>query len=178
MTNMTQLIPKKLLIILLIILVIVLGLGIWLGVKILGRQNPEAPSKYSAVYLRTGDIYFGELSWFPWPSLKNVWLVQRTVDSQNQVQLGVVPLKNSFWSPVDKIYLNPREVVFWTKLRKDSQLVRALENPNILNAGAGVQNQQTQQLPQPPQSTNQGSPSANQQNKSNTEQATSSEGKR
>jgi hypothetical protein len=175
---MTQLIPKKLLIILLIILVIVLGLGIWLGVKILGRENPEAPSKYSAVYLRTGDIYFGELSWFPWPSLKNVWLIQRTIDSQNQVQLGVVPLKNSFWGPIDKIYLNPREVVFWTKLRKDSQLVRALENPNILNTGAGVQNQQTQQ-PQPqPQGINQSNPSASQQNKPSSEQATSSGEKR
>jgi hypothetical protein len=175
---MIQLIPKKILIILLIILVIVLGLGIWLGVKILGRENPESPSKYSAVYLQTGDIYFGELSWFPWPSLKNVWLIQRTVDSQNQVQLGVVPLKNSFWGPIDKVYLNPREVVFWTKLRKDSQLVRALENPNILNTGAGVQNQQTQQLPQPPQNINQNNLLLNQQNKSNTEQATSSGEKR
>jgi len=175
---MTQLIPKKILIILLIILVIVLGLGIWLGVKILGRENPEAPSKYSAVYLQTGDIYFGELSWFPWPSLKNVWLVQRTIDQQNQAQLGIVPLKNSFWGPTDKLYLNPKQVVFWTNLRKDSQLVKALENPNILNAGAGVQNQQMQQSQQLPQNINQNNPATNQQNKSNTEQATSSEGKR
>jgi hypothetical protein len=175
---MIQLIPKKILIILLIILVIVLGLGIWLGVKILGRENPEAPSKYSAVYLQTGDIYFGELSWFPWPSLKNVWLIQRSVDQQNQVQLGIVPLKNSFWGPTDKIYLNPKQVVFWTNLRKDSQLVKVLENPNILNAGAGVQNQQMQQFQQLPQNINQNNPATNQQNKSNTEQATSSEGKR
>jgi hypothetical protein len=175
---MTQLIPKKILIILLIILVIVLGLGIWLGVKILGRENPETPSKYSAVYLQTGDIYFGELSWFPWPSLKNVWLIQRTIDQQNQAQLGIVPLKNSFWGPTDKIYLNPKQVVFWTNLRKDSQLVKALENPNILNAGAGVQNQQMQQSQQLPQNINQNNSLPNQQNKSNTEQATSSEGKR
>jgi len=175
---MTRLISKKLLIILLIILVIVLGLGIWLGVKILGNENLEAPSKYSAVYLQTGDIYFGELSWFPWPSLKNVWLIQRTIDQQNQAQLGIAPLKNSFWGPTDKIYLNPKQVVFWTNLRKDSQLVKALENPNILNAGPGVQNQQTQQSQQLPQNINQNNPATNQQNKSNTEQATSSEGKK
>jgi hypothetical protein len=175
---MTKLISKKLLIILLIILVIVLVLGIWLGVKILGRENLESPSKYSAVYLQTGDIYFGELSWFPWPSLKNVWLIQRSVDQQNQVQLGIVPLKNSFWGPTDKIYLNPKQVVFWTNLRKDSQLIKALENPNILNTGAGVQNQQTQQLQPQPQGTNQSNPSASQQNKPSSEQATSSEGKR
>jgi hypothetical protein len=173
---MTRLISKKLLIILLIILVIVLVLGIWLGVKILGRENLESPSKYSAVYLQTGDIYFGELSWFPWPSLKNVWLVQRSVDQQNQVQLGIVPLKNSFWGPTDKIYLNPKQVVFWTNLRKDSQLIKALENPNILNSAG--QNQQMQQPQQLPQNINQNNPATNQQNKSNTEQATSSEGKR
>jgi len=177
---MIQLIPKKILIILLIILVIVLGLGIWLGVKILGRENPEAPSKYSAVYLQTGDIYFGELSWFPWPSLKNVWLVQRTIDQQNQAQLGIVPLKNSFWGPTDKIYLNPKQVVFWTNLRKDSQLVKVLENPNILNSAGQnqQQNQQMQQSQQLPQNINQNNPLPNQQNKSNTEQATSSGEKR
>ena len=173
---MTKLISKKLLIILLIILVIVLVLGIWLGVKILGRENLESPSKYSAVYLQTGDIYFGELSWFPWPSLKNVWLIQRSVDQQNQVQLGIVPLKNSFWGPTDKIYLNPKQVVFWTNLRKDSQLIKALENPNILNSAG--QNQQMQQPQQLPQNINQNNPLSNQQNKSNTEKATSSEGKR
>jgi hypothetical protein len=173
---MTQLIPKKLLIILLIILVVVLGLGIWLGVKILGRQNPEAPSKYSAIYLQTGDIYFGELSWFPWPSLKNVWLIQRSVDQQNQVQLGIVPLKNSFWGPTDKIYLNPKQVVFWTNLRKDSQLIKALENPNILNSLR--QNQQIQQSQQQSQNINQNNSAVNQQNKSNPEQVISSEGKR
>jgi len=143
---MTQLISKKLLIILLIILVVVLGLGIWLGVKILGRENPEAPSKYSAVYLQTGDIYFGELSWFPWPLLKNVWLIQRSVDQQNQVQLGVVPLKNSFWGPIDKIYLNPREIVFWTYLKKNSQLVKFLDNPNLLESQNQNMNQQQNQL--------------------------------
>jgi hypothetical protein len=141
-----------------------LGLGIWLGVKILGRENPEGPSKYSAVYLQTGDIYFGELSWFPWLSLKNVWLLQRSVDEQNQVQLGVVPFKNSFWGPIDKIYLNPKQVVFWTNLKKDSQLAKALDNPNILNSSE--QNQRIQQLPQ---SINQNNSPTSQQNKPNTE---------
>mgnify|MGYP001056881368 CR=1 FL=1 len=172
---MIQLIPKKVLIIILILLIIFLILGIWLGVKILGRENPEAPSRYSAVYLQTGDIYFGELSWFPWPSLKNVWLIQRTVDQQNQIQLGVVPLKNSFWGPIDKIYLNPKQVVFWTNLRKDSQLIKALENPNILDFSG--QNQQLQQSGQQlPQNVNQNNSVI--QNKSNTEQTTNSEGKR
>jgi len=177
---MTELISKKVLIVILILLIVVLVLGIWLGIKFLGRENPEAPSKYSVVYLQTGDIYFGKLSWFPWLwrlSLKNVWLVQRVIDQQNQTQLNVVPLKNSFWGPIDKIYLNPKQVIFWTNLRKDSQLIKVLENPNILNST--VQNQQMPQLEQQlPQDINQNNPAVNQQNKLNTEQATSSGQKR
>lgn len=128
-----KMLPKKFLIIILVLLIVILGVGVWLGIKFFSSSNLDGPSEYAAVYLKTGDIYFGKLSFFPWPRLKNVWFLQRTLDSQNQPQLGILPLKNVFWGPVDKIYLNPQEIVFWTYLRKNSQLTEALRNPNILN---------------------------------------------
>ena len=108
--------------------VILIGVGVWVGSK-LGEQDPSGPSPYSAVYLATGDIYFGKLDWFPWPHLKGVLLLQRGVDGQNQqVQFGVVPLTSAFWGPVSELYLNPKQVIFWTRLRNDSQLICALAN--------------------------------------------------
>lgn len=131
--------PKKLLIILIAVVIVVIGVGVWLGVKFLGPKNPAGPSQYSAVYLATGDIYFGKLDFFPWPRMTNVWFLQRSVNQQNQAQLGVAPFDSAFWKPIDEIYLNPKQVVFWTSLRNDSQLAQALANPSALQQQAQQQ---------------------------------------
>ena len=134
---------KKFIIAIVLVVVLVLAVGVWLGSRLLTAQNPEGESDYSAVYLTTGDIYFGKLDWFPLPHLKNVWFLQRSVDQQNQTQLGVSPLNSAFWGPVDEVYLNPKEIVFWTHLRNNSQLAQALANPSALTG----QTQQQGQLP-------------------------------
>jgi hypothetical protein len=136
---MERVLSKKLLISLIIILVVVLGFGIWLGLKLVNQNNPDQASNYAAVYLQSGDIYFGKLDWFPWPRLKNVWYFQKTVDSQNQVQLGISPFKNLFWSPIDEIYLNPKQVIFWTYLKNSSQLVSYFNNPELLKQNQNIQ---------------------------------------
>lgn len=124
---------KKTLIILIIILLVFLIGIIFYIYKLLNQNNIDSPSDYAVVYLQNGEVYFGKIDWFPWPSLKNVWYLQRTVDSQNQFQLGVLQFKNMFWSPIDKIYLNPKQIIFWSYLKKSSELVKAFENPQILN---------------------------------------------
>ncbi len=106
--------------------------GSWVLTLSTAKQNVSKSSDYSAVYLTSGDIYFGKLSWFPWPRLKNVWYIQRTVAPNSQSQLGVAPFVNAFWGPMDEVYLNPKEIIFWTRLRSDSQLVGALSNPSIV----------------------------------------------
>lgn len=133
--------PKKLLIILILIVIVILVIGIWLGSSLLSAKNPAGPSEYSAVYLTTGDIYFGKLSWFPWPHLENVWFLQRSVNQQNQAQLGVAPFTSAFWKPIDEVYLNPKQIIFWTYLRNDSQLAQALANPAALQPVVQPQNQ-------------------------------------
>jgi hypothetical protein len=131
--------PKKVLLVLVLVVVAIIVAGLWLGLKFLGPKDPAGPSEYSAVYLTTGDIYFGKLDMFPWPRMKNVWYLQRGVNQQNQQQLGLAQLKSAFWGPVDEIYLNPKEIVFWTSLRNDSQVAQAFANPSAL--------QQAQQQP-------------------------------
>jgi hypothetical protein len=140
---------KRLILIFILIVIVIIILAGWLALTLM-RSNESGPSAYSAVYLSTGDIYFGKLSWFPRPHLKEVWYLQRGVDQQNQPQLGIAQFKNAFWGPMDEIYLNPKEIIFWTSLRKDSQLAKAFANP------AGIQSAvPPQQIPQgnPPAAT-------------------------
>jgi hypothetical protein len=132
---------KKIILALVLAVVVIISLGLWLGLKFLGPKNPASPSEYSAVYLSTGDVYFGKLSWFPWPHMKNVWFLQRSTNQQNQTQLGLAPLKDAFWGPVDEIYLNTKQVIFWTSLRNDSQVAQALANQSALSQQSSTQQQ-------------------------------------
>lgn len=103
------------------------------------NRNAADASDFSVVYLSTGDIYFGKLDWLPRPQLKNVWYITRASDQQ---QLGLAPLTGAFWTPIDEIYLNPNEVVFWTKVKAGSEMARALENPALFGQGAKQELQQ------------------------------------
>ena len=124
---------KKILILFAVIVLTIIAAGVWLGFKFLGSESPEGASQYSAVYLVTGDIYYGKLSFFPRMKLRDVWFLQRGVDPQTQQQqFGLAKLTTAFWGPVDKVYLNPDQVLFWTALRNDSQVAQAFKNPESL----------------------------------------------
>ena len=122
---------KKIIISLIILLVVLITVTVWL-VSWLNRPSDLAASSYSAVYLSTGDIYFGKLSWFPWPKLTNVWLLQRGVDAENQAQFSFAQFAQAFWEPINRVYLNPKQIIFWTRLKKDSTAAKAFDNPSAL----------------------------------------------
>lgn len=105
----------------LILIVAILALGIWLGKN--GHKFLSGGSQYAAVYMQTGDIYYGKLHSWPRLYLENVWYFQ--VDEEGQAQL--VPYKGLTWGPSDKMYLNRDQIVWWTPLRSDSQLIAAFE---------------------------------------------------
>jgi hypothetical protein len=123
-----------------ILIVVVAALAVWAGILIAGMQsgsNLDAASPYSAVYLSTGDIYFGKLSWFPSPHMTNVWLITRGQDSSGQTQTSLVPFKSVLWGPMDEISFNSQDIVFSTRLKNSSQIVSAMENPS---SATGQQN--------------------------------------
>jgi len=76
---------------------------------------------YWAVYLNTGDIYFGKLSLFPRFSLSDVWFLQRNADDA-QNYLSIAKFDDAFWGPQDKIYINEKNIIWKTKLREDGQV--------------------------------------------------------
>ncbi len=129
--------PKKFLTLLIVAVVAVAAFSIWFGYWVFAPKNlvPEE-SKYSAVYMTTGDIYFGELHWFPRPHLTNVWFLQKSVGADNQASFGVAPFRSAFWGPSNEIDLNPTQIVFYTRLRNDSQVAKVFDNPGLLSQPA------------------------------------------
>lgn len=91
----------------------------------------KSGSGYAAVYLSTGDVYFGKLSRFPKMALTNVWFLAKSENG-----FSVNQLTKAVWGPEDKIVFNRDNVVWVAALDKESQLLEALENPESINQGA------------------------------------------
>lgn len=78
---------------------------------------------YKAVYLSTGDIYFGRTSVFPNIKIKDAWFLQRSDDGN----LGLQRFADAVWLPTGDININRDQVIFWTGLSKDSPIIQAIE---------------------------------------------------
>lgn len=124
---------NKILLIVVIVLVVVLA-------AVIAWQTWGSTPSYYAVYLRTGDLYFGQLSRFPSFSLSHVYLLQ--VNAQNQQNpVNVQKFSNVFWGPEDNIKINRDDVVWYTKLSSESQLVKLIQTNPDLTPPAGAQSQ-------------------------------------
>ena len=88
-------------------------------------------SSLYAIYLRTGDLYFGELVRVPYFGLEKVYMLQ--VNAQNeQNPVSVQKFTNVFWGPEDFIKLNRDEVVWMTRVSDESQLLSVIRaNPDL-----------------------------------------------
>lgn len=130
---------------------LLIGVVIILGAVLLalvGYQTLFAESAYSAVYLRSGDLYFGKIVRFPYFGLKNVYMLQSTQDPANP--LRIQKFSQIFWGPEDYLRLNREEIVWHTHIRSDSQLTQLLmSNPELTTS-------QEQQVQQPQTTTTTG----------------------
>jgi len=97
---------------------------------------------YWAVYLRTGEIYFGKISKFPRMSMTNVFILQTTGDKDNPYAFS--EFKKSFWEPEDKIYLDDEMIVWKAKVSKDSPVMDFFNNPEAAYREQATQQQQGQ----------------------------------
>jgi len=105
-----------------ILLVIVLGLLFYIFTA--NRKLPKQTEKpYYAVYLNTGDVYFGRLRRFPRLILTDVHLLQREADNGFSLR----KFGEAIYGPENKIEINRKSVVWITKLSPDSQVVQIIE---------------------------------------------------
>lgn len=83
-------------------------------------------SNYYAVYLRTGDLYFGRLARFSRYTLKDTHFLIFTQDEQNPVDIQ--RFQDAFWGPGSKLKCNPENVVWISKLAPTSPIVSYIES--------------------------------------------------
>ncbi len=128
---------------------ILVGVVIFLLVALVGIVVYQTffNASYSAVYLRTGDLYFGKITEFPNFGLKNVYLIQPTGNQENP--LSIQKFTNVFWGPQDYIKINRNEVVWTAKLGKESQLLQFIKNPSLLTPTAQNQPAPAANIPPP-----------------------------
>lgn len=99
----------------------------------------EKQPTYHAVFLRTGDMYFGKLSRFPKLTLSDVWYLQMNTQDE-QGGFNLMKYSNAMFGPEDKVEINKENVVWISKLRDDSQVVNYI----IQSQNAALQNSQPQ----------------------------------
>lgn len=116
---MTKNVNKVLLVIVIILIFVLIGI-------ILKQTIFSKSSSYYAVYLRTGELYFGKLSFFPSFKLKNVYLLQLNAQN-NQNPVSIQKLTNVFWGPEDYLKINKDNIVWYTRISPQSQLVSFFE---------------------------------------------------
>lgn len=107
----------------LIAAIILLGVLVYISFinKVGSIKNP-----YYAVYLRTGDMYFGKLSRFPKLTLTDIWLLQVS-NQEDQAGFNLAKFSNIVFGPEDKMEINKENVVWISKLRDDSQVVNYIQ---------------------------------------------------
>ena len=111
------------------VIVFLICVGVMVGARLSGnwmQDNSASLSPYSAVYLSTGDIYFGKLDWSPTPHIENPWFLQRSTNAQGQATVGVYPFSQVAWGPSDSVYFNAKDIVFWTRLSSTSSVAQAM----------------------------------------------------
>lgn len=108
---------NKILIAFVVLLVVVLGFFVY-------TQRDLFEKPYYAVYLSTGDLYFGQLSG---NHLNNVIFIRQTGENEGQ-GVGIGEFREAFWGPEGGIILNPAQVVWRAKIGKESQIIEFIKN--------------------------------------------------
>ncbi|PIR44195.1 hypothetical protein COV23_01175 [Candidatus Wolfebacteria bacterium CG10_big_fil_rev_8_21_14_0_10_31_9] len=91
-------------------------------------QKVGFENSYYAVYLSTGDIYFGQISNFPRFKLNDVWLLQKDANN-TQSPYNLVKFNKAFWGPSDEMSINREDIIWMSELSKESPVLQAIKNP-------------------------------------------------
>lgn len=89
----------------------------------------KTADSYYGVYLNTGDLYFGHLSSIPSLVMTDVYYIQQ---NQEDNTLGLQRFVDSVFNPESKITISRDKVVWITKLREDSQVIKVIKQGAII----------------------------------------------
>jgi len=109
-------------IILIVAALVIIAVLIW--------QRGDFSRPYYAVYLDTGDLYFGKLSRFPSLTLSDVWYLKGNPSGD----LYIEKFDRSIWGPEDKMKINKDKVIWISKISLSSQILSVIsgKSPDAL----------------------------------------------
>lgn len=121
--------------------VAILSTIVWGGVYFWDKKSgssinydPSA-SEYYAVFLTSGQVYFGKLSKRGAEEimLSDVYYLQASENANAQEQLAqprfsLVKLGQEIHGPTDRMFINYDQVLFYEQLKKDSKVVESIKN--------------------------------------------------
>lgn len=87
---------------------------------------PGYGGSYYAVYLESGDIYFGKLSRFPSLRLTDVYFLVQGQDDVGERAFALQRFESAVWGPRDYISINPDKVIWMTPLEENGGAMRAI----------------------------------------------------
>lgn len=99
---------------------------------LLGEAYLNTASPYSAVYLTTGEVYFGKLAYIPRLRLTDAWFLDRVTGANGEVSYLVKPFSQVFWKPVNELILNPDQVIFSARLDARGEVAKRIASPSSL----------------------------------------------
>ena len=124
------------------VIVLIIALVVFIGV---GGNTPKAESKYidesklQAVFLNTGQVYFGNVKSLnnKYLVLTNIYYLQTSSTGQENANTNVslVKLGCELHEPFDQMVINRDQVTFWENLQDNGQVAKAVsefqkQNPN------------------------------------------------
>ncbi len=99
----------------LVVLTLILGAIYW---------YQTSPKPYTAVVMVTGDVYFGQVSYFPKMTINNAYTIQGVENPQapGEIAPQVVPVELLLWGP-SSITVNPENVLFTSSISDESEVM-------------------------------------------------------
>lgn len=93
-------------------------------------------SKYQAVFMTNGQVYFGKLSDVTrlYADLTDVYYlqvqqsVQPATDESESSQVSLTKLGSELHGPTDKMHISRDQILFWENLKDDSTVVKAIQD--------------------------------------------------
>ncbi|MCL5017377.1 MAG: hypothetical protein M1155_01800 [Patescibacteria group bacterium] len=114
---------NKILLAIVIVLLVVLAFMLWKP----DVAKMVSGGSYYAVYLTSGDLYFGKMVWYSPDVLTDVYLIQTNqATSKDQPQLKLVKFSDAVWGPSDELKINEKDILWKTKLSANSQVLKLI----------------------------------------------------
>jgi hypothetical protein len=117
---------KKIIWIVVAVIILILILGIGAAAYVGWRHISDAwgNAKWYAVYLDTGDLYFGHLSHDDSLTLSDVWYVQHSTQGDPSIN----DFSKVSWKPEGTIKINREHIVWTAPIASDSPLLSAMHS--------------------------------------------------